>query len=200
MNQSQLLPDDTRTGHLTSSQVTKTFTPITAYRIGLGPWPRRHCVSFVMMHWLICNMTYMSHTSDQIIWPDLRSDFQITCRRPKCICFDLSRREQFSSTYLFQKIFAKTFILPVSNIFVWPVLGRWKCDLWLKNRVWLDSGRPRLAVRLCCESVLQLRGKWVGEGVAPHFRSRMANKQVRSRAAERRVALNSATATDRRPF
>ena len=75
----------TSSSYMTSSQVTKTFTSITPHRTELEPWARCHCVYLAMKHRLICSMTYQGHSSDQVIWPGLRSNFQIDLSGSKCI-------------------------------------------------------------------------------------------------------------------
>ena len=82
MDQVQLLAGDPRTGHMTSSyittwQATKTLTSITPDRIELEPCARCHCVCLVTTHRLIWTMTYLGHSSCQVVWTDLRPNFQI---------------------------------------------------------------------------------------------------------------------------
>ena len=141
MNQVQPLNGDLHTGHMTSScmtssQVTKTFTWITFHRIEIEPWARCHCVCLVKTHRMICNMTYLGHLSGQVIWPDLRSNFQIDLSGSKCTCFDASWREEydgvsrFSLSFLVQKLFAKNLIFPKSNFFCLTCPG--KVKMWPK--------------------------------------------------------------------
>ena len=124
MNQVQLLNGDPHLGHMTSSQVTKTFTPITSHRIEIEPWARCLCVCIVKTHRLICNMTCLGHLSGQVIWLYPRSIFQISLSGSRCIWFDASWREEydglsrFSLSFLIQKLLAKNLILWKSNIFL----------------------------------------------------------------------------------
>ena len=53
------------------------LTSIPPHRIEVEPWARCHCVCLVMINRLLCNMTYLVHSSGQVIWPDRRSHFQI---------------------------------------------------------------------------------------------------------------------------
>ena len=85
----------TRSGHMTlscmtSSQVTKTFRSVTPHRIEVEPRARCLCVCLVETHRLICNMTYLGHLSGQVIWPGVRSIFEIDLSRSKCTCYDAS--------------------------------------------------------------------------------------------------------------
>ena len=50
---------------------------LSPHRIALESWARCHCVCLIITHQLICNMTCLGPSSDQVIWPDLRSGFQI---------------------------------------------------------------------------------------------------------------------------
>ena len=89
MNQVQPLNGDLHTGHMTSScmtwsQVTKTFTSVTLHRIVIEPWARCHWICLVKTHPIICNTTYLGHLSGQVIWPDLRSNFQINLSGSRC--------------------------------------------------------------------------------------------------------------------
>ena len=105
INQVQLLAGHPITGHMTSSQVTKIFTSITPHRIGLQPWEMCHCVCLVKTHRMMCNMIYLGHSSGQVIWPDLRSNFQIDLSGSRCICFDASWREEYDGPSCFSLSF-----------------------------------------------------------------------------------------------
>ena len=76
LNPAQIPAVDPRIGHMTSSymassQFTETFTitSITPHRIEIEPWARCHCVCLDMKHRLIWNMSYLGHSSGQVIWP-----------------------------------------------------------------------------------------------------------------------------------
>ena len=114
-----------RTGHMTSSQVTKTFTSITSRIIKIKPWAKCHYVCFEETYRLICNMTHLGHSSGQIIWPGPRSDFQIDLIGSRWMCFDASRRVEHDSVLLsicfVQKLFTEKLVGQK-----WPALGRSK--------------------------------------------------------------------------
>ena len=132
----------------------------------LEPVARFHCVCLVMTHRLIWHMNYLGHSSVQVIWPELKSHFQINLLGSKCICVYAFGCEEydgssgFSLSFSVQKLLAKTSLLLKSNIFclachvkvkIWPkVLKSWMVGL----------GTSQLSVRLCCESLLQLGEKW----------------------------------------
>ena len=131
---------------MTSSQITKTFTSITYHRIELEPRARCHCVWLVKTHRLTCYMTYLGHLSDQVIWPDPRSNFKIDISGSGCICFDKSWREKyngvsrFSLSFSFQKLFAKSWSYQKSTLFCLTCPGKFK--MWPKV-VKLDMVRFR---------------------------------------------------------
>ena len=110
-----------------------TLTSITLERTDLKPCARCHCVCLVMTHRLICDMSYLSHSSGQVIWTDPRSDFKIHLFCPKWY-LDASRRKKYDGINNFplpslvEKSFAKMFILLKNNNFGWPALERSKCD------------------------------------------------------------------------
>ena len=68
------------------------------------------CHDIVALHRLICNMTYVPVLL-------IRSDFQIGILGITCICFDVSRREdydgvsRFSLSFVVEKLLKKTLIL-----------------------------------------------------------------------------------------
>ena len=94
---------------------------ITHHIIELEPWARCHCVYLVMTYQLICNMIYVDQSSGKVIWPNLRSNFQIHLSGSQC--FDAPRREEyddasrFVSLFLCSKVICKNSILQKRNIF-----------------------------------------------------------------------------------
>ena len=50
------------------------------------------CLSRKDASTVICNMHYLGHSSGQVIWPDLRSNFKIDLSGSKCMWFNASRR------------------------------------------------------------------------------------------------------------
>ena len=92
------------------------------------------CVCHVKTHQLICNMTYLGQSSSEVIWPDLKSSFQINLLGSKYICFDATRLEEYDGVsrfflYLISKVICRHVDLNRKAFFVWPVRGRSKCDL-----------------------------------------------------------------------
>ena len=82
MNQVQLLANNPHTGHMASlymaSLVTKKNTQITPHRVEVEPWAMWHCVCLVKTHRLRYIMTYLGHSSNQVIWPDQSQIFKLT--------------------------------------------------------------------------------------------------------------------------
>ena len=74
--------------HMTSSQVTKTFISKAPHRKEEEPWASCHCIHLIKTHRLKCNMTYVGHSSCQVISPDLRSNIQIDPLGLRCTRFD----------------------------------------------------------------------------------------------------------------
>ena len=140
MNQIQPLSGDLCTGHMTSScmtssQVTKTFTSITPHRIEIEPWARCHCVFLVKTHrmyaiwptWDICQVRSFAWLKVKFSnWP-----FEVKMHMFRCVltrgirwCF------AFFSFFLSSKVIRKkTWSSQKATFFVWPALGRSKCDL-----------------------------------------------------------------------
>ena len=98
MNQVQLPAGDFHTGHMTSSYM---FASIFLNTIELRPPPRCRCVSLAMTKLMICNMTYLGHSSGHVIWSELRLNFQIDLSGLKCWLFDASRREEYDDIKCF---------------------------------------------------------------------------------------------------
>ena len=156
----------------------KRFASITPHRIYLEPRVRCHCVCLLMMHRLICNMTYLGHSLGQLFW-----SFSMSVKFwpkvwilnwPFGVKMYISKRLGTRNTMIFRvflclSLFKSHFQNCVSywkaTFFVWPSLRMSKCNLRRQNLVWLDSKHPELFVRLPCEPLLQLGSKWAG--VAP---------------------------------
>ena len=131
----------------------------TRARMELQPCARCDRVCLAMMHRLICNMAYMGHSScPGPTWP--RPGFLIYLLGVKIYVFQfvlmrgMRRWEPYSSTFLSWKVLCKNINFTKNNIFIWPALGRSKCDLRFSNLVWNDSEHPKLSFHLCCKAVL----------------------------------------------
>ena len=84
---------------------------ITPRRVEIEPWAGCHCVCLVKTHRMIWNIIYLERLSGQVIWPGIRSDFQIDLSRSKCIYFDASWPEEYDSVSRFFFIFQSSKVI-----------------------------------------------------------------------------------------
>ena len=77
----------------------KTFTPITLDRVELQPYARCHCICLIMLHRVICTVTYLRHDLDKMKIFKLTFRGQIvhfwTCISKRGICFILMHSHIF---------------------------------------------------------------------------------------------------------
>ena len=107
-----LQADDPCTGHITlhiwRHQRYEKITSIVPHRI-VRVWVMCHSVRFVMTHRLICQMTYLNQSLDQVTDASRQEEYDVV---PLGV-----RYEVFLYIFLVQKLFAKTLIMQKSSIF-----------------------------------------------------------------------------------
>ena len=131
-------------------------------------------------------MTYLSHSSCQVIWPDLRSNFQTDRSGSKCTCFDASCREEydgvsrFSLSSLVQQLFAKSLSSQKRNIF-FTCPGKVKMYPKVVKLGIIRFTTPRSFRLSLMRSSISIRGQTSRGHPPPQVCSRMAKWQVRAR-------------------